>query len=402
MFNSYEDLHCYVPGSVQLAGAGSGPLQGKTFACKDLFAVAGHTSSFGHARWRETHAESADTAPVVKRLLEAGASMTGLTKLDQIAYSLIGNVGEGEPPVNPLHPDRFTGGSSSGSASAVAGELCDFALGTDTAGSIRVPAAACGLFSIRPTHGTLDPEGVLPLAPSFDVPGILAREPGTLRNAFAAAAGSPAEASPIEKVVLPTDCLEELSGVLAETIVSFAGKAERLGAQVEEGSFGRFTSDEVADLFARCQAREIWATNGKWVTENLDVLAPDVVKRLERAELLSRSTSEEKAADLAELERYRSDYAAIAGYGTVILLPVMAGLPPRRDADADELLEFRLGSFRWTAPSSLTGSPQVVASVADLTSGQKHGVGILGAPGADNALLGLLNSFHGMVGAPVG
>jgi amidase len=395
MFNRPEELHCYVPDSVELTGAESGPLQGRTFVCKDLFAVAGHTSSFGHPRWRETHADSAANAPVVERLLRAGASMSGLTKLDQLAYSLIGNVGEGEPPVNPLYPERFTGGSSSGSASAVAGELCDFGLGTDTAGSIRVPAAACGLFSIRPTHGAIDPSGVLPLAPSFDVPGLLARDPATLRDAFAVAVGSPAQAAPIERVVLPVDCLEALDPALTEEIVGFAARCkERLGVEVEEGSFARFTSDEVADLFARCQAREIWTTNGEWVAENFEVLASDVAKRLERAELLSRSSDEEKAADQADLERYRYDYEAIADARTAILLPVMAGLPPRRNADADELLEFRLGSFRWTAPSSLTGSPQVVAPIPDIASGRRHGVGVLGARGADSALLGALSALH--------
>jgi amidase len=400
MFKGSEELHCFVPDSVQLAGAESGQLEGRTFACKDLFAVAGHTSSFGHPRWRDTHAESDVTAPVVERLLRAGASMVGLAKLDQLAYSLIGNVGEGEPPVNALYPERFTGGSSSGSASAVAGELCDFGIGTDTAGSIRVPAAACGLFSIRPTHGVIDAAGVLPLAPSFDVVGILARDPANLRDAFAAVA-SPTGSVPIEKVVLPVDCLETLDPVIAETIIGLAMRMkERLGVEVEEGSFARFTSDEVADLFARCQAREIWATNGEWVAENLEVLAPDVAKRLERAELLSRSSSEEKAADLAELERYRRDYDAITDARTVTLLPVMAGFPPRREADADELLEFRLGSFRWTAPSSLTGSPQVVASVPSTESGRKHGVGILGAKGADSELLGALNSLHDEVISP--
>jgi amidase len=377
-----------------LTGAESGPLHGRTFACKDLFAVAGHTSSFGHPRWRETHAESAATAPVVQRLLRAGASMSGLTKLDQLAYSLIGNVGEGESPVNPLYPERFPGGSSSGSASAVAGELCDFGLGSDTAGSIRVPAAACGLFSIRPTYGAIDPAGMLPLAPSFDVPGLLARDPATLRDAFAAATGSPVEAAPIERVVLPADCLAALDPALTETIAGFAARCEeRLGVEVEEGSFARFTSNEVADLFARCQAREIWTTHGEWVADNLDALAPDVVERLQRAELLSRSSDEEKAADMAELERYRRDYEAFADARAVTLLPVMAGLPPRRDADPDELLEFRRGSFRWTAPSSLTGSPQAVTPVPDAASGRRSGVGVLGTRNADSALLAALNSL---------
>jgi len=403
MFIGSEELHCFVPLSKELNGAVLGPLRGRTFVCKDLFAVAGHTASFGLPRWRETHSKSAFTAPVVERLLDAGASMVGLTKLDQLAYSLIGNAGEGEPPLNPLHPDRFTGGSSSGSASAVAGGLCDFGVGTDTAGSIRVPAAACGLFSIRPTHGNIEAAGVLPLAPSFDVVGFLARDPVTLRDAFAVAAGRPLTAGPIERVVIPVDCLEGVRPEISAAIVGLATMLkERLGVMVEEGRFARFTGSEVADLFARCQAREIWAINGEWVERNPDVFAPDVAKRLERAELLSRSMEEEKAADLAELERYRRDYEAIADNRAITLLPVAPGPPPRRDAGPEELLEFRVGSFSWTAPSSLTGSPQVVVPVGGPESNRGHGVGLLGARGADGALLGALTSLFGeVVGSPI-
>lgn len=199
-----EALGCFVSTSVSLEGTGSGLLSGKTFACKDLFAIAGHVSSFGHPRWRDTHPESGSTAPVVENLLEAGATMVGLAKLDQLAYSLIGDAGEGKAPINSLYPGRFTGGSSSGSASAVAGGLCDFGIGTDTAGSIRVPAASCGLFSIRPTHGVIDLAGVLPLAPSFDVVGLLARDVAVLRDTFQAALGKTASSSsPVRRVILP-------------------------------------------------------------------------------------------------------------------------------------------------------------------------------------------------------
>ena len=138
-----------------------------------MFFIEGHVSSYGHPRWRETHSPSDRTAPVVSRLLNAGASIAGLAKLDQIAWSIIGNASEGIPPLNPAYPDRFTGGSSSGPASAVACGLADVGIGTDTGGSIRVPAAACGLFGLRPTHGRISTDGVLPLAPAFDTVGIL-------------------------------------------------------------------------------------------------------------------------------------------------------------------------------------------------------------------------------------
>ena len=165
-------VNCWVPGSRGLQPTGDGPLTGLTAAIKDLMSITGHISSFGHPRWRATHPPGTRTAPAVSRLLDAGASIRGMAKLDQLAYSLIGNAGEGTPPRNALYPDRFTGGSSSGSAAAVAAGLADIGIGTDTAGSVRVPAASCGLFGLRPSHGSVETEGVLPLAPSFDVVGI--------------------------------------------------------------------------------------------------------------------------------------------------------------------------------------------------------------------------------------
>ncbi|MGH8546149.1 MAG: amidase family protein, partial [Gammaproteobacteria bacterium] len=130
---SPETFKCYVPTTRALDPTGPGALSGVRVAVKDLFSVAGHTSSFGHAQWRATHEPSSEHAAVVARLLSAGGAITGLTKMDQLAYSLIGNVGEGEPPVNPFDPECFCGGSSSGSASAVAGGLADLGVGTDTA-----------------------------------------------------------------------------------------------------------------------------------------------------------------------------------------------------------------------------------------------------------------------------
>src|SRR5216684_4851903 len=179
MVGGAASVHCWVPDTVGLPATGPGPLDGMTVAVKDMIGVAGHVSSFGHPRWRATHSASEETAPAVSRLLAAGASVAGLAKLDQLAYSLIGNAGEGTAPLNSQYPDRFTGGSSSGPAAAVAAGLADVGLGTDTAGSIRVPAASCGLFGFRPSHGLVSAHGVLPLAPSFDVVGVLAERAGS-------------------------------------------------------------------------------------------------------------------------------------------------------------------------------------------------------------------------------
>jgi amidase len=147
---------------------------------------------------------------VLERLLSAGAPIAGLAKLDQLAWSIVGNADEGVAPLNPAYPDRFTCGSSSGPASAVAAGLADAGIGTDTGGSIRAPAAACGLYGLRPTHGLISTDGVLPLAPSFDTVGALARDLAALKHVLEVVADMHA-GQPVRRVVIPSDGLAEVT-----------------------------------------------------------------------------------------------------------------------------------------------------------------------------------------------
>jgi amidase len=390
-----DALNCFVAESVGLTGAPTGVLAGRTFVAKDLFSLAGHTASFGHARWRETHFADKSTAPVIEKLLGAGAEMVGLVKLDQLAYSLVGNTGEGEPPLNSAHPDRFTGGSSSGAAAAVAGGVCDFGLGTDTAGSIRVPAASCGLYSIRPSRGMINVSGVLPLAPSFDVVGLLAREPSLLAVAFEAIAAKKRSGGPVplERVLVPCDDLDAAELGAWDAVIGVVSMlASKLGVTVEQVPLAPLVNRRVADLLARVQAREVWTSHGIWVSENRSIFSPDVTERLERAELLARSPTNEQASDHRMLVDYRRAFQDLVAPGTAIALPVIPGLPPLRDATPGELSEFRAGAFRWMAPASLTGAPQIVVPFASGASDLPYGVGLLAAPGQDRALLGALGS----------
>jgi amidase len=384
-------VNCWVPDSFSLPPTGDGPLTGTAAAVKDLMSIAGHTSSFGHPRWRATHPPSTRTAPVVARLLSAGASIAGLAKLDQLAYSLIGNAGEGTPPRNALYPDRFTCGSSSGSAAAVAAGLADIGIGTDTAGSVRVPAASCGLFGLRPTHGVIDTEGVLPLAPSFDVVGIMARDPAALARAFGVLA-TPAPARPAEvtEVRVAADCLRAVSRPAAEAVHGAARLlAGRLGCPLVECDFGEFASRETAGVFTRLQAREVWRVHARWASEHGAALAADVRARLDRARALSAGPAGQQHADERARQACRASYDRFATAGAVIVLPVMPGLPPRRDASPEDLSAFRAETIRFTAASSMTGCPQLVIPVHHVRSGQRFGAGLAGPVRGDATLLRL-------------
>src|SRR5256885_2684296 len=172
-----DDTGAFVPGQkFRLAGRAGGPLSGLTFAAKDLFDVAGHPTGGGNPDWARQNPVPTRHAWAVQRLLDAGATLIGKTITDEVSLGILGENPFDGTPLNPTAPDRVPGGSSSGSASAVAQGLCDTALGTDSGGSVRVPASFCGLYGIRPTHGRLDLSGMLIQAPSSDTIGWFARD----------------------------------------------------------------------------------------------------------------------------------------------------------------------------------------------------------------------------------
>ena len=384
---------CWAPGSIGLPPTGPGPLSGLTVAVKDMFAIEGHVSSYGHPRWRETHGPAERTAPAVSRLLASGASMAGLAKLDQIAWSIIGNVGEGVAPLNPAYPDRFTCGSSSGPASAVACGLADIGIGTDTGGSVRAPAAACGLFGLRPTHGTISADGVLPLAPPFDTVGILTRELAQLGQVLDVLSDGNGGAGPTQRVIVAADGLDSVSPDTAEAVRTFAAcVADAAGCDLAEEWLGEFFSDEAADLFARNQARQVWNALGPWLADNVGALAPDVAARVRRARELRAGSPSEGEADERAWHEYTEGLADRLPAGTVAVVPVLAGLPPLRTASADELAEFRALTLRFTAPASLTGRPELVVPCQDVAGGRQIGVGLLGARGSDGELVRLASA----------
>jgi len=224
-----------------LAGAGSGPLAGLTFAAKDVFHVAGHRTGFGHPDWLRTHPPAVETAAAVQRLLDAGATMVGRTLTDELAYSLSGENPHYGTPVNPRAPDRIPGGSSNGSASAVAGGLVDFALGTDCGGSVRLPAGYCGIFGMRPTHGRVPVTGVIPFGPSFDAVGWFARDAGMMERVGRVLLAGDAGAPPARRLLIVRDAFAlvdpAVSAALGEAVDAVA-KAVGAAGETVVGSTG--------------------------------------------------------------------------------------------------------------------------------------------------------------------
>ena len=192
-----------------IAGAAAGPLAGLTFAVKDAIDLAGFRTGAGNPDWSRTHPPATATAPAVQAVLDAGASVVGKTITDELTFSLNGQNIHYGTPINPRAPGRIPGGSSSGSAVAVAGELVDFALGTDCGGSVRAPASYCGIFGMRPSHGRISTDGVFPLAPSFDTVGWFCRETPNCLSAlveFCSATGT--TAARLQRLLIATDAFD--------------------------------------------------------------------------------------------------------------------------------------------------------------------------------------------------
>ncbi|RZL08070.1 MAG: amidase, partial [Rubrivivax sp.] len=213
-----------VPGpACEREPTGGGALDGRRLAVKDLIDVGGAPTCAGNPDWAAGHAVPEADAACVARLRAVGARVVGKTITDELAFSLEGENAFDDTPRHPLDENRLPGGSSSGSAAAVAWGDADLALGTDTGGSVRVPASFCGVAAMRPTHGRIPLTGVVPFAPSFDTVGWFAHDVPTLRAVGHALLGSdPDAARPALRPCVALDALALADADVREALLAWA------------------------------------------------------------------------------------------------------------------------------------------------------------------------------------
>lgn len=381
-----DALGAFLPGpAARVPGAPEGALSGTTFAAKDVFDVAGFPTGNGQPLWRDTHPVPAAHAAAVELLLGAGGDLAGKTVCDEMCYSLAGDNVHYGSPVNPAAPGHSVGGSSSGSAAAVAGGLVDLALGTDCGGSVRCPASFSGLYGIRPTHGRVPDGGVVPLAAPFDVVGWLARD----ASLFAAAGGVllQGRARPLSprRLLLAEDAFARLSGAERERALPAArALAAELDVPAEGVTIAEDGLDRWFEAFRHLQALEIWRTHGDWITRHRPGLGPGVRERFAFAAGV-------RARDCAVHRRVRDAARArldrLLGGGDALVAMPTAPCSPRRDAAAGEVDAFRGRTMGLTCPAGLSGFPQVTLPLAAHET--PLGISLLGPPGSDEALLAL-------------
>lgn len=367
---------------VALGGAPDGPLRGLTMAVKDVFDIAGHRTGNGNPVWLESHTPAARTASAVQRLLAAGASMVGKTHTDEMAYSLNGENVHYGTPTNPNAPGRIPGGSSSGSAVAVAGGLVDFALGTDCGGSVRLPASYCGIYGIRTTHGLIPADGVVDLAASFDTVGWFARDPVTMsRVGDVLLPGGPGFAP--KRLLIAEDAFafagEEITAAMAAAV-------ERLKAAFADHRQVRvYTGDPAAwsGIFRILQGDEIRRRHGAWIDAHNPSFGPGIAERF-------RWT---RTIDPAEVERMRPQREAVArhldsllGDDALLCLPTAPGIAPKLATPAAELEVFRARAFALLSIAGLARLPQISLPLATM-AGCPLGLSLVAPRGRDRGLL---------------
>jgi amidase len=364
---------------------GPGPLNGLSLAVKDLFDVVGLPTGGGHPLRRLTSGNKTANAHAVEILLGAGARLIGKTHTDEFAYSMNGENPHYGTPVNPRAPGRIPGGSSSGSAVAVAAGLADLALGTDTGGSIRLPASYCGLIGLRPTHGAIDMSGVQPLARSFDTVGWFARDMAIYRQVAALLLpGRPRV--PISHFSFVPDIAAFVVGQAeadeTERMVAQLGRVIERGPDVIMAPNGFEARRQV---FRTIQAYEVWQDHGAWIAANQPRLGDGVRERLEWAATVS-------SADYTTAQAARLQIAAEVGElvppGTALAFPTVPSAAPLPGSSGDALEAFRLRSISMLCNAGLSGLPQLSLPLGE-TDGMPFGLSLLGSAGSDADLLQL-------------
>lgn len=435
----------FIDPELTIGRLGNGILDGLTFAVKDVFAVVGHSSSAGNPDWLRSHDPSTEHAVVVRQLLQSGAELRGATHTDELMYSLGGENHHYGTPINPRAAGCIPGGSSSGSAVAVASRSVDFALGTDTGGSVRVPSAYCGVYGFRPTRGAVDMAGVIPLSPQFDTVGWMADRLDVLQKVGEVLLGTGSMAEKVtmgihEDLEMSIDMSLEISIEKNKNIENQIQKSKGNNAennlrknrgdssQKNKGDNIRknmgtlfvptdcwdlvapkdvgilrnglnrlrtgaehFLETKIApeglkvwmDVFRELQGSEIWTTHSAWIEKVKPVFGPDIAARFSWAASLAGA---DHSIAQNKREEISSQLRQLLGEDNCLVIPTVPGPAPRRGGDLRQLEENRSGAMMLSCIAGLAGLPQVTLPMLS-TNGLPLGLSVIAGHGQDIRLL---------------
>ena len=356
----------------------SSRLEGMRLAIKDVFDVAGLGTGAGNPIWWRGHPIADTSAHAVSALLAAGAKWVGKTVTDELACSLTGANMHYGTPINPTDPQRLPGGSSSGSAVAVAGGYADIALATDCGGSARLPASYCGIWGIRPSHGYAGKSG-FPLAPSFDTVGWFAASGAVLMDVLQVIVPDAPVREP-RLYLVPEDALAICD---PEVRIAMAELLTRLELPCKRIPEGTLPLDAWANAYRVLSGSEIWAEHGHWIAENSEHLAENILKHLMSASRIGTDDirREQIVRDAATriLEEMLTNDA-------VILMPTVPGPAPSRCSSASSLADERHRVQKLVSAAGLAGLPQVSMPWIKI-GGAPVGLSLIGARASDGAVI---------------
>jgi amidase len=366
-------------------GSGQGPLEGLTFGAKDIYDVIGHKTGFGSPDWLRTHEAASRTAPIVQQLLDAGADMAGKTHTDELTFSLNGENAHYGTPVNVNAPGRIPGGSSSGSAAAVAGGLVDFALGSDTGGSVRAPASFTGTYGLRPTHGRVSLEGARPLAASFDTAGWFARDAEVMERVGSVLLAEERDSTQPRRLLIAQDAFDLVGHAAAAALEPAVSRVSALGGRAQRTTVSAESLGAWLDVFRTLQGFEAWAQHGAWVGEAKPELGPGIRQRIEWASTLKAEDFEAAKAKREEITRRMN---ALLRDDAILVLPTVPDIAPLRDADPKSTEDFRTRALTLLCIAGLSGLPQINLPLGRL-NGCPIGLSLIGPKDSDMMLLGM-------------
>ena len=386
-----DTVNAFVPGPrITIDGAPNGRLRGLGFAAKDLFDVAGYPTGGGNHDWARFNPVPTRHAWAVQTLLDAGATLIGKTITDEVSLGILGENAFDGTPLNTKAPDRVAGGSSSGSAAAVAAGLCDTALGTDTGGSVRVPSSFCGLYGIRPTHGRLDLTGMLPQAPSSDTAGWFARDAATFARVSSVLLGEPIPDALPTKLIVAVDAFGFADAAVAAALRPMVDRLTKLIGHARED----IMAPQGLSVWSRAQRTiqpyEAWQTFRPWVERDNPRMAFTVARGLVAGSMIGEA--ERGWAELMRQEA-RGRMAYLLPQGTILGLPTTPFAAPKKGLPLPVVGPLRDRISCLCAHGGLTGVPQIGIPGATL-DGLPIGLSIVGGRGTDAALVAVARAME--------
>ncbi|XP_042502519.1 outer envelope protein 64, chloroplastic [Macadamia integrifolia] len=356
------------------------PLTGLSFAAADVFDINGCITGLGNPEWIRTHEAATRTSPVVSAVIEGGATCVGKTVVDEMAYSVNGENKHYGTPTNPIAPARVPGGSSSGSAVAVAAKLVDFSLGTDTVGGVRVPAGFCGIIGFKPSHGAVSHIGIIPVAPSFDTVGWFARDPSVLRRVSHVLLQLPyADKRMPRNIIIADDCFQ-LSKVPVDRVTQVVIRStEKLfGRQVlKRANLGDYLDSKVpslkqfhnekrngelkissirslANATQLLQRHEFKSNHGEWIN-----LTKPVLDTFVSAQLQEVSTDAKLEHCHLVRNEVRSALNSLLKDDGILVIPTVASPPPKLGSKEILSEDYQSRNYSLLSIASMSGCCQV-------------------------------------------